>query len=112
MREPVILPLVRLGWWIAIPLFGGLLACNAILGVKEVELRTTVPRADPTPQNPGDDDDDDDDGTDGIGPTNPNEPDEPTDPLTECDGELACERLMFVTGATFTGNLGGLAGAD
>lgn len=30
----------------------------------------------------------------------------------ECNGKLDCERLVFVTNATFTGNLGGLAGAD
>ena len=29
-----------------------------------------------------------------------------------CNGDASCERLVFVTNATFTGNLGGAAGAD
>lgn len=30
----------------------------------------------------------------------------------QCNGKVDCERLIFVTSAAFTGNLGGLAGAD
>lgn len=29
-----------------------------------------------------------------------------------CNGDASCERLVFLTSATFTGNLGGAAGAD
>ena len=95
---------------------GAAFACNAIVGVEDVTEKkggigtssssssassSSSSSGGPLTPVPGDDDDDVvDAGTDA------------NKVLPECNGVVDCERLVFVTRAKFTGNLGGIAGAD
>ncbi len=100
---------VKFGWWALGGLVFSLVACSAIVGVEDVRLRrTTVPRAETNTPTTGEDPDDEGDDDPAL-PT-----DEGGSPITrpECNGVLDCERLVFVTKATFTGKMGGLNGAD
>ena len=83
----------------------GIFACSQIVGVEDVRLRGTG--AKPTTTDTGDADTD---GTD-PDPVTPL-PDGSTDGGSGCNGAVACVRRVFLTNATFTGKLGGLAGAD
>jgi hypothetical protein len=104
-----------------------LLACNSIVGVEEVTLKkdSQTKKGGTTSGSSGGDDESSSGNTSGDGtnrptgtPSTPDDNDEKpgdkTTPTTktECNGTLACERIAFVTRAKFTGNLGGLAGAD
>lgn len=93
-------------------------ACNAIVGVDDVKPKgASFPQKSKSGETPGDGADTDDktdpsatpaktdDGDDGDG-------DPKITASPECNGTLNCKRLAFVTREAFTGNLGGLAGAD
>ncbi len=92
-------------------------ACNAIVGVEEVKQKSGL-TAQPKPGADADGDGETDPERKGAQATPPNgdgDDDKDTRALTvspECNGTLNCKRLAFVTRETFTGNLGGLAGAD
>ena len=83
----------------------GIFACNQIVGVEDVRLRGTGSRPDIT-DNTGDA------GTDPH--PDPTKPvlDASADAGSGCAGAKDCIRHVFITSTTFTGKLGGLAGAD
>ena len=82
----------------------GIFACNQIVGVEDVRLRGTG--AKPATTDTGDAD------TSNPDPVTPVPDSATTDAGGGCNGEPACVRKVFLTSATFTGKLGGLAGAD
>lgn len=92
-------------------------ACNALTGASDLELcRTSTceePDAGPSKVVPDAqvvDTGSKDAGTD----TKPNDaaPDGFVDSGEGCQGAIACERVVFTTSGTYTGNLGGILGAD
>jgi len=107
----------------------GALGCNAIVGVEDVELKkaAAAPKKNGTSSSSssgGDENDGSSSGGPNGVPTPADEGDNSgtvpgsssgtTTPATkpECNGATNCERIAFVTRAKFTGNLGGLVGAD
>src|SRR4051794_35430333 len=107
-----------------------LAACNAISGASGLGICddcadasgpdvVTPPPGAPPPPTPGSSDAAGDSaiflGDAGVdGPRADADADAGTDasPLIGCQGALACERVAFVTSASYTGDLGGIAGAD
>jgi hypothetical protein len=80
------------------------LDCGALVGVEEVGPRKPAPRDAGGPTPPGDDDDDDSMSSGTPGPKEPGP--------KGCEGALDCSRVVFVTKAAWSGDLGGLKGAD
>jgi hypothetical protein len=94
-------------------------ACNAIVGVEDVKQKSALSAQKPKPA-AGQDTTGDSAGADSQkGPNgDPVKPEGETGgglkitASPECNGTPNCKRLAFVTRETFTGDLGGLAGAD
>lgn len=86
-----------------------LAACSSIVGVEDVTLRDVLRRdagGGSSGEDPG-----------GVPPTVPGVPGVPPTPPgtgkhTPCEGDPDCVRLVFVTSAVFSGNLGGISGAN
>lgn len=102
---------------------GAALACNAVVGVEDVALKkeAATKKGGSTSSSGGDDNSSGNAGDTSNRPSGSPDDDSPTPaggdkttPTTkvECNGALPCERIAFVTRAKFSGNLGGLAGAD
>lgn len=93
-------------------------ACNALTGASDLDVCKGAGCADPDsgPPNVAPDAQVVDGGVKDSGvdarPTIDATPDAPADGGVGCQGALACERVVFVTSGTFTGNLGGTLGAD
>lgn len=100
--------------------------CNAALGIEEVKLGKGKQKGtSETKRNSGNDDKGDgkddqgdrpvagqDDETPGSTTGGPTGTGTKEGAAQECNGAVDCKRLVFVTRAKFTGNLGGIAGAD
>jgi hypothetical protein len=100
----------------ALPLSLALIAaCNALTGASDLELCRGSACADPDsgPPNVVPDAQVVDSGAKDARPPSDASPDAPSpDAGGGCQGAIACERVVFVTSGTFTGNLGGTLGAD
>ena len=88
--------------------------CNSIIGVEDVRQRSVVTKPKPASEQRGEDGDDEDGdpSTTGAPISADDEDTEAIERTPECNGTADCKRLAFVTSETFTGKLGGLAGAD
>jgi hypothetical protein len=85
--------------------------CNSIVGVQDVHLSESHGDAG-SPTKHGDDDDSTVNPTPTPSDPPPKPPDSGQTGGTGCNSAKACTRIAFVTRGVFSGNLGGIAGAD
>jgi hypothetical protein len=92
--------------------------CNSIVGVTDVKPKSdtgTLPRSSSSSSSGDPVLGDDDDSSSGVVQKDAGNKDSGGGTLpkkTPCNGTTDCERIVFVTSQTFTGNLGGISGAD